>query len=215
MGSSKKNSWERAGKLLASALKMVSDGSRSVGEWADHLQKFVFGPRWREENGVVYLSVVSDGTTGSGWVKYFKNEGLPLSDLAEGALLSSDFKPTNGVATEIAVLKGTLFKPQKRISKEIRIEAQCRSLFTPNAEVACLILKKFTRKEIEVMGFEWVVIMHEPIRGSDSKSRLLVVDRHVVRYGLLACPDTPDSGYSHDHGFAFVFSQIFYESIQD
>ena len=42
MGSSKINQWERAGKLLASAMKLVLDGSRSVEAWADHLQVFVF-----------------------------------------------------------------------------------------------------------------------------------------------------------------------------
>lgn len=43
VGSSKINQWERAGKLLASAMKMVLEGSRSVEVWADHLQIFVFG----------------------------------------------------------------------------------------------------------------------------------------------------------------------------
>lgn len=42
MGSSKINQWERAGKLLASALKLVMEGSRSVEAWADHLHAFVF-----------------------------------------------------------------------------------------------------------------------------------------------------------------------------
>lgn len=44
MGSS--NSWERATKLLGSALKMVVEGSRTVDTWADHLQIFVFGRVW-------------------------------------------------------------------------------------------------------------------------------------------------------------------------
>lgn len=44
MGSSK-NEWERVFKLLGSALKMVTEGSRSPRELADHLQIFVFGSR--------------------------------------------------------------------------------------------------------------------------------------------------------------------------
>jgi len=43
---SSKNSWERAGKLLASALKMVQEGSRSLDEWIELLQLFVFKPRF-------------------------------------------------------------------------------------------------------------------------------------------------------------------------
>ena len=53
VGSSKVNQWERAGKLLASALKLVLDGSRDIETWADHLHVFVFGQIIKMRNVMV------------------------------------------------------------------------------------------------------------------------------------------------------------------
>lgn len=32
---------------------------------------------WREEDGVFYFSVTSDGTTGPEWIERFKSKGVP------------------------------------------------------------------------------------------------------------------------------------------
>ncbi|MBI4919837.1 hypothetical protein HY838_00880 [Candidatus Azambacteria bacterium] len=163
---------------------------------------------WREEDGVIYFGVTSDGTTGEAWIKRLEGNGFSVEDYAKQVLRSPDFKPTSGVTTEVAVLKGMLFEDNDRITKKVRTEANKRRLSKPNAELACLIREKFTDKEIEAMGLWYVIAMHEPINDSDGGSNLLHAGRSGVGRWLDAYFDRPGSRWSRDNGFAFAVSQV-------
>ena len=132
------------------------------------------------------FSVTSDGTTGEGWLQRQNSKNFLASDRAKNILCSPDFKPTNGVTTNIVVLTGILFEDNDRITKKIRSEADKRKLTKPDAEVACLIREKFTDEEIKVMGLYGIVAMHDPIE-------------------LLGLDD-PGHRWSPGFGFAFVAS---------
>ncbi len=160
---------------------------------------------WREEDGVIYFSVTSDGTTGEDWIKRLEDNGCCVDDYARQVLRSPDFKPTNGVTTEVAVLKGMLFEENDRITSKIRAEADKRKLSKPNAELACLIREKFTDKEIEAMGLLYIVAMHEPINDSGGVPRLLRVHRINDGRCLDASKsDGPEGGFGRGNGFAFA-----------
>jgi len=163
---------------------------------------------WREEDGVIYFSVTSDGTTGEDWIKRLEGNGFRVGDYAKQVLCSPDFKPTSGVTTEVAVLKGMLLKDNDRITKKIRAEADMRKLSKPNAELACLTREKFTDKEIEAMGLLYIVAMHEPINDSDGDSSLLCAHRDDDGRWLYASYDGPDHMWDRDSGFAFAVSQV-------
>lgn len=171
------------------------------GEW-------IVSGLWRERDGIIYFSVTSDGTGGKGWIKRLKDKGFRIGDYAKSLLCSSDFKPTSNVTYEIAVLKGVLFEDDDRITKKIRAEADKRKLAKPNAEVACLIREKFSDKELEAMGFWWIIVMHEPIKDSDGGSNLLGVVRDDVGRWLRAYYGLPGSRWGRDGGFVFVASQV-------
>lgn len=163
---------------------------------------------WRENDGVIYFTVTSDGATGAEWIARLEKKGFRVGDYAKQVLLSKDFKPTTGVTTEVAVLKGMLFEDNQRITKNIRKNAEDRKLETPNAEIACLIREKFTDEEIEAMGLIWIVAMHEPIKDSDGDPSLLHARRDDVGRWLHACYDEPDRGWDREIGFAFAVSQV-------
>ncbi|TSC83408.1 MAG: Uncharacterized protein G01um101417_627 [Parcubacteria group bacterium Gr01-1014_17] len=163
---------------------------------------------WREEDDVIYFSVTSDGTTGEDWIKRLEGNGFRVGDYAKQVLRSPDFKPTSGVTTEVAVLKGTLFEDNDRITKKIRAEADKRKLSKPNAELACLIRLKFTDKEIEDMGLWYIVAMHEPINDSDGYPGLLGSGRDVDGQWLDAYSVLPGDGWGSGHGFAFALPQV-------
>lgn len=163
---------------------------------------------WREEDGVIYFSVTSDGTTGEDWIKRLEGNGFRVGDYAKQVLRSTDFKPTSGVTTEVAVLKGMLFEDQSRITSKIRAEADKRKLSKPNAELACLIREKFTDKEIEVMGLLWIVAMHEPIKDSAGAPRLLLASRDDGGPWLRAYYDLPGDWWGRGRGFAFAVPQV-------
>jgi len=162
---------------------------------------------WREGDGVIYFSVTSDGTTGENWIKRLEGNGFRVGDYAKQVLRSPDFKPTNGVTTEVAVLKGMLFEDNDRIMK-IRAEADKRKLSKPNAELTCLIREKFTDKEIEAMCMWYIVAMHEPINDSGGGPFLLDASRRGDGRWLNACSDGPDGWWGRGVGFAFAVSQV-------
>ena len=165
--------------------------------------------RWHEQDEVIYFTLpLTDGTTGEEWIKRLEGKGFRIGDYAKSILCSPDFKPTNGVKSEIAVLKGMLFEDNDRITKNIRAEADKRKLIKPNTEVACLIRENFSDKEIKAMGFTWIIVMHEPTKDSDGDPYLLDVDRDDDGYWLRACCRKPNYGWSRDDGFAFVVSQV-------
>lgn len=159
---------------------------------------------WREQDGVIYISVTSDGTTGPEWIKRLEKKGFRSSDYAKSELRSPDFKPTKGVTTEISILKGLLFEDHDRITCNIRDLATQRKLTTPNAEVACLIRENFSDEDIAAMGLIWIVTMHEPIKDSDGDPSLLGASWSDGGRWL----DTwPGSRWNRDSGFAFVVSE--------
>lgn len=154
--------------------------------------------RWQEQNGVIYFSVMSDGTTGSEWITRLKK----MDDYTESVLLSSDFKPTTDITYKIAVLRGMLFADGNRTTNEIRAEAARRNLPTPPAEVACLIRETFSDKEIKAMGLWRIITMHEPIKDSVGRLGLLSADRDGSGCWLRTYYG-PGYGWLHEYGFAF------------
>jgi len=164
--------------------------------------------RWREQDGVIYFSVTSNGMTGPQWIEHFEKKGIQLSKWAKDVLLSPDFKPTNGVTTEVAVLKGMLFEDNDRVTSKIRAEAGKRKLVKPNAELGCLIRDMFTDEEIAAMGLVWIVAFHEPIKDSDGDPFLLSANRADDGRWLDAYYGRPDGRWARDGGFAFAVSQV-------
>lgn len=170
--------------------------------------RFDDNQRWREQDGVIYFSVKSNGMTGPRWIEHFEKRGVQLSKWAKDVLLSPDFKPTNGVTTEIAVLKGVLFEDNDRVTLKIRAEANKRKLVKPEAELGCLIRDMFTDEEIEAMGLVWIVAFHEPIKDSDGDPDLLSASRVVGGYWLRAFFGRPAYRWLRGDGFAFAVSQV-------
>jgi len=173
------------------------------------LQRIVEGrfdenQRWREEDGVIYFEVTSNGKTGPEWIEYLESKGFRLSKWAKDVLLSPEFKPTNGVTYRIVVLKGTLFTDSNRITRKIREEAERRKLEKPPAEVACLIRNAFSDEELVAMGLWWLVVFHEPIKDSDGDPYLLAASRGLEGRWLDVYYDRPVGYWRSDFAFAFV-----------
>lgn len=169
-------------------------------------------PKWKVgKDGVIYFSVTSDGCAGPDWKLRLAKQGKKVGDWAEKALNPKSFRPTTGVTSKIAVLPGSLFADNDRITKKIRAEGDRRKLKHGkkiNAEVACLIREKFTDDEIKQMGLLWIVVMHKPIV-VDGASELLAAGAGDGGPYLDAYHGDPDDGWSRGGGFAFLVPQGF------
>ena len=162
---------------------------------------------WREKDGIIRFSVTYDDTVVSDWISRLEREAFRFGDYAKQVVRSLDFKPTSGVTTEVAILKGTLFADNDRITKNICKEADKRNLGKPEPELACLIRLKFTDKEIEEMGLWYIVAMHEPINnfGGDGPC-FLYANRNSGGRWLDAFGGRPNHKWDRDSGFAFTVS---------
>ncbi|MEK7185090.1 MAG: hypothetical protein AAB726_00490 [Patescibacteria group bacterium] len=164
--------------------------------------------RWREEDGVIYFSVTSNGKTGEEWITWFKENGYSIGSEAEFVLRSPSFKTTNNVTYRVAVLKGELFSDTLRTTENIRADGQKRGWSTPNAELACLIRANYSDEEIKAMGLWWIIAMHDTIKGSDGYPSLLGAGRDGDGRRLSAFYAWPGYGWGREDGFAFVVSQV-------
>ena len=162
---------------------------------------------YTEKNNIITFKVTSNGKTGAEWIDRLKKKGFRVSDYAKSILISDDFKPTKGITTEVAVLKGMLFEDKNRLTKNIRTEAEKRKLQKPDAEIACLIREKFTDEELEKMGITWLVVMHEPIEDSDGDPILLVISRYGGGRHLDADCGSPGGWWGLESGFVFLVPQ--------
>lgn len=166
------------------------------------------GKKWTEVDGVIYLSVTSNGRSGEEWIAHFEKNGIRLSKYSKDVLRSPDFKPTNGITYNLAVLRGTFFSDSNRITRKIRAEGDKRGWTKPEAEVGCLIRDLLSDEEIEQLGLWWIVAMHEPIKDSGRGPRLLYAYRNDGGHWLGACWGGPDNEWSDSGAFAFLVSQV-------
>ena len=97
------------GQIDATLMKIGQDAGMGT---AEGIEAFLRGDlvasrptcRFREKDGVIYLTVTSDGTTGEDWIKILGENNL--SKYAKEVLRSKDFQPTTGVIYQVKVLKG-------------------------------------------------------------------------------------------------------------
>lgn len=199
--------------MLQTGVKDPNEAVRLVnsGEW------IISNPTrsWREEDGVIYFRVTSDGITGKDWIERLEYMGILLGNFVKEALLSPDFKPTKGVTTEVAVLPGRFFDVNDRKTKKIRIWAKNfrtpnkRRLGNLNLEIACLISEMFPNKELEAMGLRAIVTMHKPIyKPMNDCSGLLARDCNNGHRCLGVHDDWSGHIWDLAFGFAFEVSQV-------
>ncbi len=163
--------------------------------------------KWREQDGVFYFSVTSDGTTGEEWITRLEEKGFSVNSDAKKLLLSDDFKPTSGVTTEVAVLKSNSFSSLK--IKNIVAESIEFGYSNPNAEVACLLREMISDEEMMDLNVWSIVIMHQPIQDPNCLPGWLVVTVNIGNSCLGVGFDHPDHDIKWDRScwFAYVIPQ--------
>lgn len=158
----------------------------------------------KEVNGVIFLYVTSDGTTGKQWIKRLESRGVFIFDYTKDLLLSCDFKPTKGITYKVAIIKGDLFDNNDRTTKNARKKADNFKFSDINPEIACLLREKISDKNFEVMGLDQIVVMHQAIQDSEGDYFLFDI---IGKDKFGATVDYYGDLWFRDTGFAFVASQ--------
>ena len=220
---------ELCGPLSDFMQKLQGKSSR---EYLEGFKKYLrkenpWPKKWREEHGVFYFSVTSpthrellscldpneikeaNNPLGEAWIKRLQGNDFHVGYHAKILLRSLDFKPTNGVTTEVAILPEFLFWDEPCVQKKVYAEAKKRKLSKkPNADLACLICEKFTNEDIQEMGLLCIYVMHEPITGDGGFPTLLTPSTRGGGCNLESDVCKPRSAYPPQTGFAFEVSQV-------
>ncbi len=174
------------------------------------MSKTLSGLNWREENGIIYFSVTSDGTSGREWIVRLKEKGIDLMHFVEDLLMSNNFKPSRGVITEIEVMKVTLEGKGEGPSVDIGVgnfpKPYEGMTAVMSAEVGCLIREALSDEELtKEMGLMMMIIMHSPI-DTGNGARYLAVTFQGGNPQLIAFVAGPRLPWNGTVGFAFTIS---------
>lgn len=133
------------------------------------------------EEGIIHLSVTSNGTTGGEWVTYLEEfEGVRVSEYTRRRL--SKMTPTSNKETRVAIIPHTLVGRNcdgHFTCSEITDFAKKRQMSYVDVEVSCLVRKYLDDATIQEMGFKWIACNQEG--GSDYN--LLYGNRHNHKVG--------------------------------
>lgn len=168
-------------------------------------------PKWtKDEFGNIHFDVISDGTTGEGWINIFQKEGVEINVYArEDILKSKEFKPTSEICYEVVILK-----PENYFSRNEKFNyVDIRSIIfeqegfsVSHAEIACLILKKFSKEELKAMEIESIIIMSSLFRAYNDFIGYSNFLPAVFNHTLECCPAEFWYNFKLEQkqGFAFV-----------
>jgi hypothetical protein len=179
------------------AIRMVNAGEVQINQkYAEYIEK----------DSIISFSVPSDGTTGEQWIPRLEGKGIFIDSDVKEILCSKDFKPTDKMIYEVAVIKGAFFNNDDDITtNNIRIEGNKRKFITPNIELACLIREKFNDEKIlKTMGLYWIIIMHRPIKYSGDCPIQLGINCSGSNFFLSVCRTIPNRKLRRHNGFAFI-----------
>lgn len=164
---------------------------------------------WHEHNCIIYCKPLrSDGKTGPQWIDHFEKKQVTCTDFAKEVLLSKDFKPTNGTVYYVVIFKGKLWKDAQRKTSVIREAALKNHFQKPNVELGCLIRDTFYDKEMEAMGLNWIVTMHEPVKDSEGGKLLLRAYRGSSSRSATNCLRAQNEWHDWEVGTGFAFVML-------
>lgn len=161
---------------------------------------------WTEKEGVIYFSVMLDGTKGPDWTKRLENKNIRSGYWAQKALLADGFKPSPKGKVTIAIIKGKVIEDRKRSFGKILLEGERRRYVMPGPDVSCLIRERLSDEDLEDMGLYSIVTMHRPII-VDSYPYSLSASRGTDCARIDAYSVNPDELWKKkEYGFAFIAS---------
>ena len=122
-------------------------------------------PKWFERNGIVYVSLTSDGTSGSDWIKRLEAKGLKIDRSLKEDLEADSFKPTSGIERIVAIVRGIHFNDDDHPSPLEAFRAKDTEIFdfdisqnykvlTLGLQTICLLLDRWSADDLQEMLFD-------------------------------------------------------------
>lgn len=151
----------------------------------------------------ITLKLKSKGLTGTEYIKHLEKKGFSIGTWAENISKQVN-KTKKDTSYEIIIFN---FDKDYVTTQEVQDEAQKRGYIAPPVEVSYLLREELSDNDLKEMGLTWLIIMHEPITGSDDDPRLLGLDRNGGGRWLGAYYGTSTGRWFRECGFVFLAPQ--------
>jgi hypothetical protein len=160
---------------------------------------------WRIKNGLIYLSLMSEGLNSHEWVDRLDSKDIYMTDKAIADIMYAGFKPTIYQNFEVVLIPGKLLN---LISDDLAIYKQAREMGFQKAtvEVAFMLADYLSSDILKKMGLKDVLIMHEPICDFKGNKKLFAVSLSSKREGCFLGSYYQDSTWPNYFSFAFMLS---------
>lgn len=159
---------------------------------------------WQKKKEKITFSVVSDGASCLDWNNRLKEN---VSYGARKIIKSHGFKKTSDIKTDIVIIKGEIF-PNNYSLVDVYVEAKKCSLREMEIETAYLTVEKITAEDMDNMGLQYIIVMHQPIPNGNifrNEDCLFEIIRNCECCRLELMSDRPEfSRYTRSYGFAFA-----------
>ncbi len=114
---------------------------------------------YREEDGVIYFPVIALGLTADDWRERTRAD---ISEYADPIFEMKQFSHPEGTVIELAIIKHTFDSKDMEYEEDLPVYEKAKRLGLKKIrpEDACLIMEKFTEKDLIEMGFDWLLSVH-------------------------------------------------------
>jgi len=158
--------------------------------------------------------VTSDGRNGHQFIEVMEFNRFDLGKWAKNCMTVGRDAQGNLVVTSDSgqvykpvVIKGEEFEDDERITSNIRKVVAGMKCLTPPWWLAPLLREAMSDEEIEALGLDWLIVMHEPITDSDGRLSLLGLSRYDAGRELFAYYGYPTPRWFRRRGFVFLAPQ--------
>ena len=161
--------------------------------------------KWREHDGVIYLTTSSSGISREEWVNEFELNGIRLTGDSRDFILGQ-VKKTSGVVSEIAILRGMLFDNNDRTTQKIDAEAKNRRLINATLEESCLLFNHLTVEEMTTLGLKGLTIFTNDV--FDHQCSISKSCDPINGWGINSKYGKSREKWGRKEGFAYVLSRV-------
>ncbi len=197
---------------LKDLFRQIADGSLGGYEmqaFLDHRNPFAWE---RNENGHIILSIVGLDLTGEAEVETLRRQKYNVGSWAESCFKSTNedgfdsvHRLVSGQTYRVVLVPGSeIENSSERTTQNLLALGERYGYLRPQAGIIPRLRERLTDKQLEELGWWYIVALHQPIVDVVGRPRVLGLHRVGGGRNVVAHWDYPDFQWSGGGTFAFL-----------
>ncbi len=188
---------ELCGPKMYIAAKHFRRALKSIEEESLVVQSM---PCWKEEDGVVYLSVRRSSEIDTAFIRRLAGCGVCIAQTVRRLLHL--IKPNQDIDLDlimVAIVTSKAFTGKPRTRDEVNVVAQERGFRIPDASLAFFLGEQYSKEAFKAMGLRKIALMHSPLVRTNANVLTVLAER-----GRVAIEAYSDHDMGWFDGYAYV-----------